>query len=254
MSAISTSHPSRGTALQVPSLPLPAGSRLAKWSILSVGLAVVLGAGWWITNSPAFDMRSVAVRGNGHLAAEEVERLSGLTTTTNVLWLKTGPAERRLEANPWVLAARISRHPPSGITITIEERVAVAVTAGRHRMLLAGDGMVLGSADNAVRLPVIEINGTPSRGHRVDSSGELAVVRSLPPRLLQEVKWVGRTPEGALVAVLRDGIKVLYGSSEAAGAKSEALQAVLSWATRHGVHPALVDVRSPAAPAVRLHR
>jgi cell division protein FtsQ len=225
---------------------------VAKWSVLSVGLAIVLAAGWWVTNSPAFDMRSITVRGNEHLTVGEVQRSSGLTARSNVLWLKTGPLERRLEANPWVLAARISRHPPSGIAITIEERVAVAVTGGRHPMLLSGDGMVLGAAAEGARLPVVATNGTPPPGHRVEASGELAVARSLPPRLLPEVKRVGRTAAGSLVVIMREGIKVLYGTRDAAVAKSQALQAVLSWAARHGVRPALVDVRSPAAPALRL--
>ena len=253
MSAISTSHPSSGAATlraDFPALVLPVRRGLARWAVLSVGLGVVLAAGWWVTNSPAFDMRSLKVEGNVHVTTAEVASLSGLTATSNVLWLHADEVERRVEADPWVLDARVSRDLPSGIFVTVEERTPVAVTAGREPMLVAGDGMVLGPADDTVRLPVIETNGRFSPGQRVPDSDELAVVRSLPPELLPMAAKVRGGDGGSLALALRDGVEVAYGDATAAEAKSEALRAVLSWAARHGIHPVSVDVRAPTAPAL----
>ena len=252
MSAISTLHPSSGVALrpEVPSLALPVRGGFARWGILSLGLAIVLGAGWWVTNSPVFDLRSLQVRGNVHVTTPEVARLSGLRRDTNVLWFESSAVERRLESDPWILDARISRGLPSGITITLEERVPIAMTRGRHPMLLAGDGMVLGPAGEDVRLPVVETTGRVAPGDRVSASDALAVVRSLPADFLREVATVGRQAHGPLVLVLRDGVLALYGDATAATSKSETLRAVLAWAARHGVRPGSVDVRAPTAPAL----
>jgi cell division protein FtsQ len=223
---------------------------VVRWAVLSVGLGIVLAAGWWVTNSPVFDLRSLKVEGNVHVTTAQVASLSGLTSTSNVLWLNADAVERRVEADPWVLVTRVSRDLPSGIIVTVEERVPVAVTAGRDPMLVAGDGMVLGPASEAAQLPVIETNGTFSPGERVPESDELAVVRSLPPDLLPMAATVRRDSGGSVALALRDGVEVTYGDATAAAAKSEALRAVLSWAARHGIHPASVDVRAPTAPAL----
>lgn len=252
MSAISTSHPSSRVVLrtEVPTVVLPGRRGLASWFVLSVGLAVVVGASWWVTNSPVFDLHSLQVRGNVHVSGAEVARLSGLGSTTNVLWFATGAVERRLESDPWILDARITRDLPSGITITVEERVPVAVSSGPHRMLLAGDGVVLGPAGQDVRLPIVQTSGGLHAGDRVPASDALAVVRSVPLGLLPLVAEVGHDSAGSLVLGLRDGVSVLYGDATAAGAKSEALRAVLAWASRHGIRPGSVDVRAPTAPAL----
>jgi hypothetical protein len=57
--------------------------------------------------------------------------------------------------------------------------------------------------------------------------------------------------DGEVDVTLRDGIKVIYGDATDAAAKGEALVAVLSWADRRGVTPEYVDVRAPAAPALK---
>ncbi len=252
MSAISTLHPSSGVALrpQAPSLVLPVRDGFARWAVLSLGLAIVLGAGWWVTNSPVFGLRSLQVRGNVHLTTPEVAGLSGLTRNTNVLWFRTAEVERRLESDPWILEARISRGLPSAITITLEERVPIAMTSGRHPMLLAGDGMVLGPAGADVRLPVVETTGRFAPGDLISATDSLAVIRSLPAEFLPEVATVGRHAHGPLVLALRDGVRALYGDATAAASKSETLRAVLAWAARHGVRPGSVDVRAPTAPAL----
>jgi len=253
VSAISTSHPSshaaRAPDTVAPVFPARAGA--ARWIVLCVGVAIVLGAGWWITNSPVFDLGSLQVRGNAHVTSADVRRLSGLSSSTNVLWFHPGPAERRLEANPWILEARISRDLPSGLTVTIEERVPVAVTGGRHPMLVAADGMVLAPAGQDSALPVVKTTGRPSVGDRLPTSEALVVVRSFSPQLLPLVASVsGGSPE-PLVVTLRDGVQAVYGTASEAVSKSRNLQAVLSWATRHGVRPGSVDLQAPSAPALR---
>jgi cell division protein FtsQ len=255
VSAISTWHPARGVALPADEslVSVRAGSRVGRWFVMLAGLAIVLGAGWWVTNSPVFDMRNLTIQGNAHLSARQVASLSGLDARTNVMWLSHRSVEDRLEADPWILDATISRHLPSGITVDVVERVPTAVTQGDHPMLVAGDGMVLGPASSTVsaRLPAIAAPTHPvALGDRLPDSPELTAAAVLPPSVRPLVGRITRDGDGALVLLMRDGVTVFYGDSSHAAAKATALRMVLAWATQHSVQFRYVDVRAPAVPAL----
>jgi cell division protein FtsQ len=197
------------------------------------------------------DMRSLRVEGNVHLSANQVARLSGLTSTTNVLWMSPGPIEQLLESDPWVQKATLVRHLPSTITITITERVPAAVTAGTSAMLVAGDGTVLGRAAPATELPlIVPPPGTITVGERLPMSASLSIVAVLPESIRARVTTVTSGADGSLALLMRDGMTVYYGDASRVSEKADALRAVLAWAARQGVHPAYVDVRAPTAPAI----
>ena len=96
MSASSTWHPSRGPREpQAPpggAAPGPGGrrGRLGRWSLAAVMVALVVGAGWWVSTSPIFHLKSLRVTGNSHVPDQQVRNLSGLDGETNVLWLSSG--------------------------------------------------------------------------------------------------------------------------------------------------------------------
>jgi cell division protein FtsQ len=253
VSAISTWDPASGVSTPgVDSLVLPGSrTRLGRWLVLALGVAVVLGAGGWVSNSPVFDLRNMKIDGDAHLTVTQVARLSGLTSHSNVLWMSAGPIEERLEADPWILRATVTRHLPTGITIAVTERVPAAVTAGDHPMLVAGDGTVLGRAPSATELPlIVPPPGHISAGDGLPVSTELAILAVLPESLRPLVTTVTREAGGSLALMMRDGITVYYGDASNVGAKAEMLRAVLAWAIRSHVHPVYVDVRAPAAPAI----
>jgi cell division protein FtsQ len=216
-----------------------------RWVGLVCGLTMLAGAGWWVTNSTVFDVRSVEVTGNHHLSANEVAHVAAVGEGTNVLWLSAGTIERRLEADPWVLRATVSRTLPSTVTIQIEERTAVAVTGSSRPKLVAGDGVILGPAPRGSRLPVV--GGARSS---LAGSPELAVAATLPRRMRAIVASIGTDSGGELVLTLRDGVQVRYGDATQAPQKADALQAVLGWAVRNAMHPQYIDVRAPSMPAL----
>src|SRR5439155_20297632 len=84
LSASSTWHPSRGPREPQPpqrgATPGPRGrrGRLGRWSLAAVMVALVVGAGWWVSASPIFDLKSLRVTGNSHVPDQEVRDLSGL--------------------------------------------------------------------------------------------------------------------------------------------------------------------------------
>lgn len=255
MSAISIWHPSRGLP-EVEEPRLAARARVVRspsrrWVAAAFVLACLVAAGWWVTNSRMFDMRSIGVTGNLHLSDEELLRLTGLSGSTNVLWMSAGEVESRLEGHPWVLSADVSRTLPSGVSISLHERSPVAIITAGRPLLVAGDGTVLGHASPSARLPRIDVAGQHAIGSRIPGSlPQLVVARSLPPDLLREVARVMVRPGETVLLSFRGGSRALFGDTTAARAKAGALRAVLSWADRHGITPVHIDVRVPAAPAL----
>jgi cell division protein FtsQ len=220
------------------------------FGVILLGLVVIGGGGWWVTNSALFQLRTLRVSGNSRVSAQDVARLGGLTEHTNVLWFSSSVVERSLERDPWILSARISRVLPSVITVTIEERVPVAIlTPGRW--LAAADGIVLAPAEQAGGLPEVTVAETDLHvGLRLLSPPpELTVLGSLPSGFLKNVVSVAGD-SGNLTLILRSGVTVLYGDESRATEKARALQSVLNWTSRNGVKPTYVDVRAPTTPAL----
>jgi cell division protein FtsQ len=219
---------------------------------IALGLALITAAGWWVTNSPLFDMRRLRVTGNRHLSDVQVARLAGLSRATNVMWLRSRAIAGRIEQNPWVLRARVSRTLPGTVTVAVQERRAVAVVQARGRsVVVSGDGVVLGRVSSRTRLPEIELPEAPvDTGARIGSTpAQLVAARALPAGLRRRVARVVQT-RGSLTLVLRDGVRVLYGDASQAAAKARALASLLSWAGDRGIRVDYIDVQAPAAPAL----
>jgi cell division protein FtsQ len=227
-------------------------SRTHRIATLLVAMAVI-AAGGWVTKTPLFDMRTLTVSGNRHLSDAEVARLAGLSRKTNVLWLRTGALAGRIERDPWILRAQVSRTLPGSVTVSIQERRPVAVAeAGRSMFMVSGDGVILGRASPKARLPAIALPGVPvTTGSRIPGSpAVLIVARSLPAAVRGTVARIIQTGRRSLNLILRDGTQVLYGDGKQADAKGRALTSLLSWARARGVRADYIDVRAPGAPAI----
>jgi cell division protein FtsQ len=217
------------------------------------GLVLLAGAAWGVTRSRIFDLRSLQVSGAVHLTSADVARVGGLTPRTNVLWLSTGSLERRLESNPWIRDARISRTLPGTLSIVILERTPAAILAGSH-VLISSEGVVLGPAGPGTHLPRMSSDaagGPPPDATRLPAGlPSLEVIRSLPTSLGTRVALVDLDPRRGLTLNLRDGVKVFLGGADRAQAKSMALLAMLRWIERNGVRPRYIDLTVPTAPAL----
>jgi cell division protein FtsQ len=253
LSATSIWHPSKGgsrpsdRALSVAVVARP----WRRWLSAVVGLSPVGGAGWGVTHSRIFDLRSLSVSGNVHLTSSEVASIGDLRSRTNILWLSTGALKRRLERNPWIRDVRISRVLPSAVSIAIVERTPVAILA-RSRLLVSSDGVVLGPADTRFRLPLIEgdAGGGDGAARISPQNPALQIARALPESLVLRVASVGPDRSGGLVLTLSDGTVVLLGDAADAQAKAAALLSLLRWIERAGVRVGHIDVSVPTAPAI----
>lgn len=227
-------------------------SRARRSATILVGLALIATVGWWVTNSPLFDMRTLRVSGNRHLSDADVARLAGLSRATNVVWLRTGRVADRMERDPWVLRAKVSRTLPGVVAVSIQERRPVAVLQVRGSLLLvSGDGVILGRASARARLPAIEVRGASTEvGTRISITPQLIAARALPEGLRRRVARITQTARGSLTLILRNGVPVYYGDDSHAGPKARALASLLSWANERGIRADYIDVQAPAAPAL----
>jgi len=229
-----------------------------RW-VLAVALAlVVAGSVAWVGNSPVFRMRELRVTGERHLSETDVAKLSGLTSRTNVLWVSGASVARRLEANPWIESAVVTRHLPGEIDIVIRERTAVAriaETGGRFQ-LVAGDGAVLGShGPSANGVPILRpanrtAGNVAAAATLSGMKAALATVTALPSTVRTQVSTATERPDGSVILRLDRGATVEFGGEDQAAEKGRVLQALLEWSAAHGVTPRTINVETPTAPAM----
>ena len=249
-----TWHPSRsGGAVPGPRAleqgPRPRGTA---WALAAVGLVLVAAAAIWVTQSPIFRLRTMTVQGNRHLSEEQIARLARINDETNVFWLSTGSLEALLESNPWISSASVGRSLPTSLNITVTERRPIALLYSTRGLLVASDGTILDTPESNVPLPVIQARiSSVSIGSRLPSSPALTVVGALPNGLRSKVHDVVTADDGLVELHLRNGARVLYGDGSQPALKARAVLAVMGWASRNGVRVAMIDVRSPAAPAIK---
>jgi cell division protein FtsQ len=239
--------PTRNRERQVPSRVgwLPSGR-----SVL-VGLLIVLAAGGAYVvarETPAFALRSIAVRGAPPDVAAQIRRALAPLVGTSLVAFDRSEADRRLAALPEVAAASYDRDFPHTLRVFVRaERPVALLRQGSDAWLVSSRARVLRRlrARPYPPLPRVWIPGTVdvASGQTLDGDEAravrtLAVVRSVrfpvPIRL-------ARAGADELTLVLRTGIEVRLGSTAALRLKLEIARRMLPLASG----AAYVDVSVP---------
>lgn len=173
------------------------GAVLALVAALSVGL--LLGFRW-VTITPFFALDHIEVTGNARLTEEDILALADVELGVNTLDLRISDVERRVAAEPWTEMVAVRRALPSGLVITVTERVpAYWVRTAKGLFYTEADGSVIAPvlADRFTACPVLEVapqagldlTGLNARLAELDAAGlpvraaQAAWVRVLPERL-----------------------------------------------------------------------
>lgn len=219
-----------------------------RWLAAAVAPILLIGTALALTLTPFLRLDRVDVLGEHHLSSADVIRLAGLGAGANVFWLDTGDIRRRLEADPWIARATVTKSLPRTVSITVRERVPIAVVdRGGREDLVAADGTVLGSAVHGSGLPVIDAGAA---GWSL--AGPAGAIAALRESLRAEVATVVLAGTGELSLQLRSGVTVAYGPPVDVRQKGQALGEVLTWADHRGLKVTSVDVTAPSAPSLRL--
>ncbi len=118
------------------------GSRLA---LAALAVVVLVLGGWYGWKSFAASrfaaLANIEVKGMARLGAPDVVAISGLKAGKPLAKLDLDAVRKRLEADPWIADAKVSRSWPRRVSIELVERVPVArLGTGRW---VAVDGVLL---------------------------------------------------------------------------------------------------------------
>ena len=217
-------------------MPADRRDRLRKVGAIVFVTVVVLGAAAvTLTRSPFFAARTIDVRGASHVPRSEVLRIAAVAHDTNVFTLDAGAAERRLERDPWIADATVTKDLPSTLVIDIHERIAVAVAESDGVLrLVADDGALLDAAHprDAVGMPSIVMADADGVEPSLEAVGGAArAIAAMAPTLRRRIDAVSILADGQLRVDLSSGASAAYGDVGRAAGESDGA-ASRCWTTR----------------------
>ena len=149
--------------------------------VCGLGAAGAFSVVSWMNRSSLFTVASIRVEGTERLTKEEIVKLSNLHPGMRMLDIRTTSVQKSIEGNAWVKSARVSRHFPGSVVITVEERSPIALVAVGRVYYVDACGKLLplftGTYSN---LPVI----TGIAASTLDST------KTLAPAVFERVKKV----------------------------------------------------------------
>jgi cell division protein FtsQ len=218
--------------------------------LVAVGIAAavaIVATSFVASRSSLLHLRHLEVVGTTSLTRAEVVRLAGLSSSTNVLWFDPGAVERRLESDPWVATATVSRRLPGTIRISVVERAPVAMIRDeRGFTVVATDGVALSTVKADPALPeIVVVAGASARwGNAQAQAAAARAIAALdggrPPAVVRAVVWA-RT----LTVELDGGTRVEFGEPIGIEAKAAAARRILRWAASQRASVARVNVIAP---------
>ena len=203
-------EPSAATAGEEPRAPLGVSgdegealpsmlfARLLRLATLVGLLAMLVLLYDALTTLPAFRVQELTLKSTGtHVTEERVRELLALDSSyVNLFLLSTSELKERLEGLDWVRAASVSRLPPSGLLVELEERVPHAVLVLNELRVIDEEGLPFAriEAYEAAGLPVV--SGVPS--DLFESESTLEVGRYLARLGLSVSRLYASSPLAAL--------------------------------------------------------
>jgi cell division protein FtsQ len=190
--------------------------RAAFFALMAV--AIVAGAIWALLGSSLLVVRSVEVTGIHLVPRAEVLQAADIKPGTPLARINTAAVARRVERITQVQTARVSRHWPDAVVITIQERTpALAVASGGAYALIDKFGVVV---RRAARRPagMVLLASSPSALASLRGSpavmATVTVLQQLPESIRALVRAVSGRSAAAVTLDLRGGITVLWGGTD----------------------------------------
>jgi cell division protein FtsQ len=158
--------------------------------VLGVGVGAAIAARRYVTQSPQFGLRDLKIEGLHRHSEAEVRQTAGLALGQNVVEIDLDAVRAKLERDPWIERATVTRKLPASLAIEIVEREAAAIVALPNGAYLAtAEGVAFKRMEDGdpVDLPVVtgvEANELSPLGSEVapiaSASANAASVASAP--------------------------------------------------------------------------
>jgi len=197
-------------------------SRFMVILIIVAALLVVFGV-VSIYRSSLFAVENVVVVGNSHLTADEVRALAAVPRDATLLRFPARDVESRLEENPWILNATVTRDFPDTMRVRVSEYTPAALvdTGGAVFWLVDGQGWVIAQQTPETTSTLITIRDLeafePVEGERSTSEAlrnALRVWEGLGPELRERTRVISAPSVDKTALMTKDDITIFVGSSE----------------------------------------
>jgi cell division protein FtsQ len=233
---------------------LPSLSARLKRRLLALVMACLVLAGgyqFWLRDSSLVAVERVTVSGLTTADSERVRMaLAATARGMTTLHVDRERLERAVAPYPVVRGLEITTDFPHGMTVRVIEHEPAAIAVGDDgRVPVAGDGTILHGLPVAGRLPTLEVDGALGEERLRDPAARAAatVAGTAPKALRKRIEQVEERSRQGLVAELRDGPELIFGTARRARAKWAAAARVLADPQARGA--SYVDLRIPGRPA-----
>jgi cell division protein FtsQ len=242
------------------------GTRIQTVLVTLLVTTAIAGSCWlgWqayrlITKAETFQIAGVDVKGVRQLSGEDLKNIAGVFTGQNIFSVDLDEAARRARANPWIRDVRIYRQLPNRISMTVVERVPVAVLeTGSGRYLIDSEAVVIDRATDSGAspwlLPSIRIRDAQAHPGEPVTAGAMAEALELLAEISARGGW--KLSDVTLKADSPETLSIVYAACEfkiGSGRYTEKLRRlveVMADVQRRGLNVAYVDLRPERQAAV----
>jgi len=168
--------------------------RILHLTELTGGLAIlvllVYSSVTWCNYTELFNLTDIEITGNSILADETITQIAAIQTDTSINNLDLSAIQARLEQNPYIRAAAVSRDFPHKLVIRINERIPICYLSHKELFLIDAEGILLPPTQTTVvpNLPVIsgfENDSLPYQpGVNITNPEILTIVKNIHSTLL----------------------------------------------------------------------
>ncbi len=219
-------------------------------------VALVLGGGAWLWQSPFFEVNDVEVQGTERISPETVVQRSGLLGQ-RMFDADLATAQDELYRLPLVSSVKVERKWPDTVKIIVVERQPWGVweQAG-VRYTIDREGVVLGTIPPGPNAPVIRgseltslLQGDRVSYQAVDAAAE--IYDRLPRQLGTTVTEVAYVAGKGVQVTTADGQVGLLGDSSSIAYKLAAWAAMSRQAQSRGINYTTIDLRFGNRPVLQ---
>ncbi len=243
-------EPDAGTVI---AFPEPPRRKRRRWWLTAIISAVLLVGGLiaYLVYSPALAVRTLEVQGNQLVPEDQIA--AALAPLMGISLTQIGDDDVRalLADFPPIEDVSVAAAPPSTLSVTVVERVPVAILENDGRfVLIDSEGRQLSSVPDreAVALPLID-GGTDAVNSKVFSS-IADVLAALPADIRGRLVHASATSIDSVELKLTDGKTIFWGSAESNNEKARVVAALLTMKAQDP--PVNVyDVSTPSRPVTR---
>jgi cell division protein FtsQ len=175
-----------------------AGRVMLAVAILGAGIFAAVEARKYVTTSPRFGLKDLRITSAGathasahHYSPDQIADIAGVKLGQNVVEIDLEAARAKLESDPWIERATITRRLPSSVAIEVVEREAAAMVAlPTGTFLSTADGLLFKKLeqDDPFDLPIVTGLTLDDAGGDREATAQL-VRRAL--ELAKEIEHVG---------------------------------------------------------------